>query len=196
MKCTQYANLYSVLTEWQLSLVIWKRSFFDFIKPRLTSATLSVIEKERNGEQVDTSLVKGVIDAYGTYSLICIDSELVSLGMVSDKIEDYMKVYNEDFSKPFLKASEAYYTQESNTFISKNTISDYMKKVLKRIEEEKQKLHTIIHPSSEGELMARIDRVLIENHRDSIWQEFHTLLVNDKLEVSATWPAALRCARI
>lgn len=104
--------------------------------------------------------------------------------MVNDKIEDYMKVYLEDFNEPFLKASEWYYALESNSFISQNTVSDYMKQVLKRIEEEKQRLHTLVHPSSEQELMVRIDRVLIENHRDSIWQEFPKLLVNDKLEVS------------
>lgn len=49
----------------KLSLVIWKRSFFDPIKHRLTAAIISLIEKERSGEQIDTSLVKGVIDAYG-----------------------------------------------------------------------------------------------------------------------------------
>lgn len=105
------------------------------------------------------------------------------MGAISDKVEEYLKVYNEDFNEPFLKASEYYYAHESNNFISKNTVSDYMKKVLKRIEEEKQRLHTLIHPSSEQDLMARLDRVLIENHRDSIWQEFQTLLVNDKMEV-------------
>jgi cullin 1 len=145
---------------------------------------LSLLEKERNGEQVDTSLVKGVIEAYGKSEGPSFLKRLVRLGAISDKVEEYMKVYNEDFNEPFLKASEYYYSLESNNFISKNTVSDYMKKVLRRIEEEKLRLHTLIHPSSEQDLMGRLDRVLIENHRDSIWQEFQTLLVNDKMEVS------------
>ncbi len=37
------------------------------LKTRLTNALLALIEKERNGEQIDTTLVKGVIDAYGTW---------------------------------------------------------------------------------------------------------------------------------
>lgn len=183
-------EVYTVRGSWlsinlQLSLVIWKRCFFDPIKTRLTSALLSLIEKDRCSEQVDTSLVKGVIDGYGRYSFFDLtDVVKVSLGMISDKPEEYMQVYSQDFNEPFLKASESFYAYEANSFISKNTISDYTKKVVKRIEEEEQRLHTMIHPSSKNDLMVRLDRVLIENHRDSIWQEFQSLLVNDKLEVT------------
>lgn len=49
----------------QLSLVIWRDHFFSALKNRLTNGLLSLIEKERNGEQIDTTLVAGVIAAYG-----------------------------------------------------------------------------------------------------------------------------------
>ena len=39
---------------------------FTPLKARLTKAILQLIEKERNGEQIDHSLVKAVINGYGT----------------------------------------------------------------------------------------------------------------------------------
>lgn len=38
---------------------------FTPLKTRLTKAILHLIEKERNGEQIDHSLVKAVISGYG-----------------------------------------------------------------------------------------------------------------------------------
>ena len=94
-----------------------------------------------------------------------------------------MYLYRDAFEEAFLKASKDYYTNESNIFISKNTMSDYMKKVLRRIDEEQARLRSFLHTSSEKELLLRCDQILIENHRDTIWTEFHSLLLHDQLGV-------------
>ena len=39
------------------------------------------------------------------------------------------EVYQEDFEKPFLKASADFYESESQIFIATNSCPDYMKKV-------------------------------------------------------------------
>lgn len=55
----------------QLALVAWKQNFFKHLNPgaggvsRLTQALLKQIELQRNGEQVDSGLLKRVIDSYG-----------------------------------------------------------------------------------------------------------------------------------
>jgi cullin 1 len=154
-----------------LSLVIWGQYLFKPLKTRLTNALLSLIEKERNGEQIDTSLVHGVINAY------------VSLGLNKEKPkETTLEVYKKDFEEPFLMATELYYTAESSHFISINTVSDYMKKVEQRLEEEQRRVRTYLHPSTEAELISKCERVLIEKHRDTIWGEFQHLLEDDKIE--------------
>lgn len=38
---------------------------FQALRTRLTSSLLSLVEAERNGEQINTALVKGVINGYG-----------------------------------------------------------------------------------------------------------------------------------
>jgi hypothetical protein len=51
----------------QLALVQWKTHMFAAVqkKGRLVAALLKQIEKQRNGETIETSLVKKVVDSLG-----------------------------------------------------------------------------------------------------------------------------------
>uniref|UniRef100_A0A6B2KYM3 Cullin family profile domain-containing protein n=1 Tax=Arcella intermedia TaxID=1963864 RepID=A0A6B2KYM3_9EUKA len=159
-------QVYEVYT---LALVIWRDDLFAPLKNRITPALLSLIEKERNGEQIDTSLVKGVMDAY------------VNLGLNK---ADPLEIYKRDFSNFFLESTELYYTAESTEFISKNTIGEYMKKVEERIQQELERVREngYLHTSTEPQLVVKIQQVLIEKHKNEMWAEFQVLLANDKNE--------------
>ncbi len=52
--------------------MIWRDQLFTPLKGRLTKALLALIERERNAEQIDTGLVKGVIAGFGTYTLMSV----------------------------------------------------------------------------------------------------------------------------
>eukprot|EP01114_Cavostelium_apophysatum_P016115 TRINITY_DN4532_c0_g1_i1.p1 TRINITY_DN4532_c0_g1~~TRINITY_DN4532_c0_g1_i1.p1 ORF type:complete len:760 (-),score=226.85 TRINITY_DN4532_c0_g1_i1:63-2342(-) len=161
-------EVYEIYT---LSVVIWRDHFFSALKGRLTNAILALIEKERNGEQIDTTLVHGVILAY------------VSLGLNKEKPkETTLDVYKESFEEDFFNATEVYYTSESSQFISVNTVADYMKKVETRLAEELVRVRQYLHPSTEAELVTKCDRVLIEKHQETMWNEFQNLLEDDKVD--------------
>lgn len=54
----------------QLALVAWKNNFFSHFSnnkdvSQLTQALLRQIEAQRNGENVDQTLMKGIIQSYG-----------------------------------------------------------------------------------------------------------------------------------
>lgn len=53
----------------QLALVQWKEHFYRHVqsKHKLTSAVLKLIEKQRNGETIESDLVKKVIDSFGAF---------------------------------------------------------------------------------------------------------------------------------
>lgn len=154
-----------------LSLVVWRDNLFNSLKSRLTKALLVLVEKERNGEDINVELVRGVIDGY------------VKLGLNREKpLEITLDVYKESFENEFLLATESFYTAESTQFISVNTVADYMKKVETRLKEELARVRQYLHPSTETELTAKCERVLIEMHLETIQAEFQPLLQNDKIE--------------
>eukprot|EP01090_Pellita_catalonica_P012433 TRINITY_DN2700_c0_g1_i1.p1 TRINITY_DN2700_c0_g1~~TRINITY_DN2700_c0_g1_i1.p1 ORF type:complete len:762 (+),score=116.57 TRINITY_DN2700_c0_g1_i1:78-2363(+) len=154
-----------------LSLVIWRNHMFHAQRNRLTNALLVLIEKERNGEQINTHLVSVCINGY------------VSLGLNNDKPkEKTLEIYKTHFEDDFLLATEVYYTAESTHFIDTNSVAEYMKKIEQRLAEEKRRVQQYLHHSTDRELIEKCDRVLIEKHIETIRGDFKQMLADDKVE--------------
>lgn len=169
----QKKGVYEIYT---LSLVTWRDHLFQHTREPLKQALLDLIKKERNGEQIDTSLVAGVIKSFVMLST-------ASLGLNKEKPNDQtLDVYKNFFEDDFLTDTEIYYTAESSHFIMINTVADYMKKVETRLGEETRRVETYLHESTLGELITKCERVLIERHKETIQGEFPNLLEQDKVE--------------
>jgi cullin 3 len=108
------------------------------------------IQRERQGEAIDQSLVK---------SLIRMFSELES---------KEHNIYNEFFEKPFLETTTQFYRYESLQFIHRNTCSDYMKKVEVRIKEEMDRAQKYLNPQTEAKIKEILDSELIAQHMDTL----------------------------
>jgi len=127
-------------------ITIWEHPM---VQPRITELLMNAISKERDGLLTDDrSLLKAVLGM------------LLELGQA-----DPASVYEKDFEHIFLTSTAEFYKQESLSFLSNNTATDYVAKASKRLEEEKERATALALPSStEGPLQNIVETELIEKH--------------------------------
>jgi cullin 1 len=155
----------------QLAFVQWHKCFFLPIKEKLVGAILHLIEQQRNGETIDQSLVKKVVES------------IVSLGIDETDLNIVLlDNYNEHFGIPFLVATEAYYKLESESFLAKNTMSDYLKKAEVRLKEEEDRVQRYLHTTTRKLLIRKCEHVLVRAHADFMCESSQSLLDHDKDE--------------
>ena len=151
--------------------MIWREKLFKTVKDRLTTALLELIERERDGEQIDISLVKSVVDCY------------VSLGLTKENpSETSLLIYKNGFEEELLHQTENYYAKESSQFIIINSVVDYTKKVEIRLNQENRRVDQYLHRDTRKELISRCECVLIEKHLEILWQEIPQLLKDEKID--------------
>lgn len=159
-------GIYDVYTH---CLVLWRKTVFDQVKDNLIGAALDLIKRQRDGEVIETTLIKNIVDSY------------VSLGLdEADPTRPTIDVYRDHFGKPFLDATEEYYRAESEKFVLENSASDYMKKAETRLHEEESRVELYLHQSSTAPLMQTCDNALIKEHSEMLQEEFLPLLEQDR----------------
>lgn len=63
-------NIYDIYT---LHLVRWKEDLFTATHKNIMDAVLKLVEKQRNGETIEQSQIKSIVDSFGTFSyFLCI----------------------------------------------------------------------------------------------------------------------------
>ena len=162
------------LTSPQLSLVQWKSDFFIHVQSKnskLAGAILRLIERQRNGQEIDQGLVKKVVDSF------------VSLGLDEANIDKtHLGVYKEHLEVPLLEATEKYYKLESEAFLAENSISDYLQRAEEWLREEEDRAERYLNANTRKPLISKCEHVLIREHLMLIQERFQSLLDYDKDE--------------
>ncbi|KAJ3326114.1 hypothetical protein HDU76_013004 [Blyttiomyces sp. JEL0837] len=163
-----HKNVYDINT---LALVSWRDHMFMTVQSEVMAAVLLLIEKQRNGETIEQSLIRNVVDSF------------VALGLdENDSTKPTLDIYKQYFEQPFLIATEVYYKAESEKFISENPITEYMKKAETRLAEEESRVQLYLHATTHKPLITTCESVLIKHHIPPIQDEFQSLLDQDQVD--------------
>ncbi|KAM3400920.1 hypothetical protein ACQJBY_000996 [Aegilops geniculata] len=99
----------------EVGLSCFRDLVYQEIKGKVKSAVISLIDQEREGEQIDRALLKNVLDIF------------VEIGLGS------MECYENDFEDFLLKDTADYYSIKAQTWIVEDSCPDYM---LKKVQHE------------------------------------------------------------
>lgn len=159
-------NIYDVYT---MHLVQWRHVLFEKIDGDVMKAVLNLVEKQRNGETIEHGQIKQVVDSF------------VALGLdASDPSKTTLDCYRFHFEKPFLEATKLFYQNESKQFLAENTVVEYMKKAVTRLDEEEERVKLYLHPDIAISLKAACNEALIKDHQNLLRDEFQVLLESDR----------------
>lgn len=161
-------NIYDVYT---LHLVQWRKELFEKVNGKVMDAVLKLVEKQRNGETIEHSQIKQVVDSF------------VSLGLdEADPSKSTLDVYRYHFERPFLNATKDFYLAESKQFVAENSVVEYMKKAETRLAEEEERVRMYLHQDIAIPLKKTCNQALIADHSALLREEFQVLLDNDREE--------------
>ncbi|KAL4795629.1 Cullin [Aspergillus venezuelensis] len=159
-------NVYDVYTQ---HLVKWKEDFFLKVHEKVMAAVLKLVEKQRNGETIEQSQIKSIVDSF------------VSLGLdETDTTKSTLEIYRYYFQRPFLDATRTYYEDESRQFVAENSVVEYMKKAEIRLDEEKARVGLYLHNDIAKDLTNTCLEVLVTAHSELLRDEFQPLLDNER----------------
>ena len=161
-------NIYDVYT---LHLVTWYQVMFGDTQNTVMLAVLRLVERLRNGETVEHSQIKSVVDSF------------VALGIdENDQNKGTLDVYRTYFEKPFIEDTEKYYTAESDRFLAENPVVEYMKKAEIRLNEEQDHIPLFLIEEIRVPLTRTCNDTLITRHRSTLQEEFQRLLDDDRID--------------
>jgi len=91
-----------------------------------------------------------------------------------------LTIYKDFFEIQFLQDTEQFYRLEAATFLVHNSVTEYLKKVAQRLDEEVHRVQSYLHSSTLSALIKRVEDVLIRDQLDVIYIESKALLRDER----------------
>ncbi|XP_022760537.1 cullin-1-like isoform X5 [Durio zibethinus] len=152
----------------EVGLTCFRELVYQELNAKVRDAVISLIDQEREGEQIDRALLKNVLDIF------------VEIGM------GQMDYYENDFEATMLKDTAAYYSRKASNWILDDSCPDYMLKAEECLKREKDRVSHYLHSSSEPKLLEKVQHELLSVCTNRLLDKEHSgchaLLRDDKVE--------------
>ncbi|RYR13223.1 hypothetical protein Ahy_B04g070339 isoform B [Arachis hypogaea] len=152
----------------EVGLTCFRDLVYKELNGKVRDAVISLIDQEREGEQIDRALLKNVLDIF------------VEIGM------GQMDHYENDFEASMLKDTSAYYSRKASNWILEDSCPDYMLKAEECLKREKDRVAHYLHSSSEPKLLEKVQHELLSVYANQLLEKEHSgchaLLRDDKVE--------------
>lgn len=130
------------------------------VQNKTIDGILLLIERERNGEAIDRSLLRSL------------------LSMLSD-----LQIYQDSFEQRFLEETNRLYAAEGQRLMQEREVPEYLHHVNKRLEEEADRVITYLDQSTQKPLIATVEKQLLGEHLTAILQKgLNSLLDENRIQ--------------
>ncbi|BHF58133.1 Cullin-1 [Sparganum proliferum] len=93
-----------------------------------------------------------------------------------------LTIYQDHFERPFLLETKRFYMLESTQLLQTSSVMDYLKRVEVRLKEERNRVQTYLHISTQVGLLKTCEQSLIGDHMDRLIAEFPNLLQEERMD--------------
>ncbi|XP_047316092.1 cullin-1 [Impatiens glandulifera] len=152
----------------EVGLTCFRDLVYQEVNAKVRDAVISLIDQEREGEQIGRALLKNVLDIF------------VETGL------GQMDYYENDFEQDMLKDTAAYYSRKASNWILEDSFPDYMLKAEECLKREKERVSHYLHSSSDPILLEKVQHELLSVYATQLLEKEHSgchaLLRDDKVE--------------
>jgi len=146
----QRHNLHSLK---DVGLIVFRDNVYVDIKRKAKEALLRLVQAEREGEQVDRSLIKNVLAIY----------QEVGMGSVEH--------YEKDFEAPLLQDTADYYRRCAAAWITEDSTPDYLVKSEECLKAEEARVDAYLHSSTRPKLLQKAEEQLLKEHQSELLEK-------------------------
>ncbi|XP_030066385.1 cullin-4B [Microcaecilia unicolor] len=135
---------------WDMGLELFRTHIISDqkVQNKTIDGILLLIERERNGEAIDRSLLRSL------------------LSMLSD-----LQIYQDSFEHRFLEETNRLYAAEGQRLMQEREVPEYLHHVNKRLEEEADRIITYLDQSTQKPLIATVEKQLLGEHLTAVLQK-------------------------
>ena len=146
----------------------FRRLVYDEIKLSVKTAVLELIDKEREGEKTDRTLIKNITSIF------------VEMGLGT------MDAYQNDFEADLLAHTASFYSRKALQWIAEDSCPAYLIKAEECLNSERERVQLYLHQTTESKLISKVEQQLLEQYENELLEKENSgcaaLLVEDKTE--------------